>query len=761
MPKKTNISTPVSSESIATDVSKTTLVKRATKKVANPTLPVEVKIVPKPTVEPVQKVVAKKTQRSKSAVKEIVKPIPIIQEATSSSIPTIEVKPITQVKNRPQRNTAKKPIQKSPIDQAVVVATIEQAKSPIEIASKENSEAQPTSHSKRPNHRNQRNNKQRQQQRTAVSSIENNESVSPIQNETISTTDVTNSDSSSVATEQLTEQVLPRKKNKKKKKPKAKTTETPIAVEIPVEQSLPEEIQPQKLSQKQQQKHGHPKQDSQKQQPILKEVKKVKPRLPLNDKSKKLFSYLTPLAKDFVKKVYASLVSVIPFIEHESLMVCVSGGKDSVVLLDALWYISGMIPMKLIIAHCNHNLRGDESDQDEQFVRFLGKKYSVPIHSTSVNVSAYSKKYKQSIELAARTLRYKFFERIAKEQSIPYILTAHTKDDTVETMLFNLVRGTGIKGITGIPKKRELDQNITVYRPILPISRKEISEYADERQLEWREDSSNSNLSYTRNKIRHKLLPLLKEEFNPSVLDTLYRFVEFAKGAESLVAKNVDTYLPHVITKKTNTSITIHLESFKAISMFLKGEILLRSIKSHFEISLNLLQIEGILLLLDKETGARFIINEQLHVVKERNELIITNHHKFKESPQFIQKTGKYNFGEWTLILEKVARQSAEFTNDPFVEYFDEDMLPALLILRHWEHGDKFAPIGMFGLEQNVSDYLTNSKIAHLERESVVVLASTSRIFWVCGLRLSESCKVTDSTANVIKATFIRRSEKK
>lgn len=763
MPKKTNISTPVSSESIATDASKTSPAKRATKKVANPIPAVEVNIVPKPTVEPVQKVVAKKAQRSKStAVKEVATTTPITQEVTSSSTPTIEVKTNTQVKNQPQRNTTKKPIQKIPVDQTVVVAPLEQAKRSIAIDSKENSEDKPTSHSKRPNHRNQRNNKQRQQQKNAVSNIETNESVAPIQNETISTPIVINNESTLVVTEQQAiEPLLPRKKNKKKKKSKAKTTETPIAVEIAVEQLLPEEVQQQKPSQKQQQKQGHQKQGPQKQQPIQKEVKKVKPRLPLNDKSKKLFSYLTPLAKDFIKKVYSSLASAIPSVEHESIMVCVSGGKDSVVLLDALWYISGMIPMKLIIAHCNHNLRGDESEQDEQFVRFLGKKYSIPTYCTSVNVSAYSKKYKQSIELAARTLRYKFFERIAKEQSVPYILTAHTKDDTVETMLFNLIRGTGIKGITGIPKKRELDQNIIVYRPILPISREEISEYANERQLEWREDSSNTNLSFTRNKIRHKLLPLLKEEFNPSVLDSLFRFVEFAKGAESLVAKNVETYLPHVITKKTNTSLTIHLESFKAVSMFLKGEILLRSIKSHFEISLTLLHIEGILQLLDNETGSRHTINDQLLVVKERNELIITNYHRFKEAPQFIQKTGRYNFGEWTLTLEKVARQSAEFTNDPFVEYFDEDMLPALLILRHWEHGDKFAPIGMYGLEQNVSDFLTNTKIAHLERESVVVLASTTRIFWVCGLRLSESCKVTDSTTNVIKATFIRRSEKK
>lgn len=762
MPKKTNISTPVSTESIATTVSKTTPNKRATKKAVVPAPPIEVNIVPKPKVEPVQKVVAKKAQRSKFvADKKDVTSTPIVQEATSSSITTIEVKPNTQVKNRPQRNTSKKPIQKIPVDQAVAVSPIEQVKSTIETASIEKLEAQPTSPSRRPQHRNQRNNKQRHQQKNAVSIPENKEIVDPKENESIVATVVISSETTELTEQQLTEPVLPRKKNKKKKKSKAKTTETPIAVEIPVDQSIPIEVQQQKPTHKPQQKQGNQKQGQQKQQPIQKEVKKVKPRLPLNDKSKKLFSYLTPLAKDFIKKVYASLVSVIPFVEHESIMVCVSGGKDSVVLLDALWYISGMIPMKIIIAHCNHNLRGEESEQDEQFVRFLGKKYSVPIYCTSVNVSAYSKKYKQSIELAARTLRYKFFERIAKEQSIPYILTAHTKDDTVETMLFNLIRGTGIKGITGIPKKRELDQNITVYRPILPISRMEISEYADERQLEWREDSSNTNLSYTRNKIRHKLLPLLKEEFNPSVLDTLYRFVEFAKGAESLVLKNVETYLPHIITKKTNNSLTIHLESFKAVSMFLKGEILLRSIKSHFEISLTLLHIEGILQLLDKETGSRHTINEHLHVFKERNELIITNHHRYKEAPQFIQKTGKYNFGEWTLTLEKVARQSAEFTNDPYVEYLDEDTLPALLILRHWEHGDRFAPIGMFGLEQNVSDYLTNTKIAHLDRESVVVLASTTRIFWVCGHRLSESCKVTDSTINVIKATFIRRSEKK
>lgn len=739
-------------ESVPTPNPTTTAVKKAPKKVATTMPTTEAVSVTSPIKEHAKKIVQKKPRPVKSTEQKVVlDQSPIIQEKTAFH--PVEKDRIQSIpKKRPQRNVAKKATSSVPTEKRTNVELVQQPKVAVEITSNESTGEPQTTPTKKPFHRNQQNNRQRHQQ---------NNTKPPIEQVEVTNLETPNEqviEAPLVATnEQASEQTLPRKKNKKKKKSKAKTTETAIAVDIPVEPTLLVETQQQKTApQKQQQKT-----QQQKQQPIHREVKKVKPKLPLNDKSKKLFSYLTPLAKDFVKKVYASIVAVIPSIEHESLMVCVSGGKDSVVLLDALWYISGMIPMKIIITHCNHNLRGDESDQDEQFVRHLGKKYSIPTFCTSVNVSAYSKKYKQSIELAARNLRYKFFERIAKEQSVPYILTAHTKDDTVETMLFNLVRGTGIKGITGIPKKRELDQNITVYRPMIPISRQEISEYADERQLEWREDSSNTNLSYTRNKIRHKLLPLLKEEFNPSVLDTLYRFAEFAKGAESLVAKNVETYLPHVLTKKTNTSITIHLESFKAISMFLKGEILLRSIKSHFEISLNLLQIEAILQLLDKETGTRFIINEQLHVVKERNELIITNHHRFKESPQFIQKTGKFHFGEWTLILEKVARQSAEFTNDPNVEYLDEDTLPALLILRHWEHGDKFAPIGMFGLEQNVSDYLTNAKIAHLERENVVVLASTTRIFWVCGHRLSESCKVTDATINVIKATIIRRSDKK
>lgn len=753
MPKKTNTTTPVTTESTTPIPSKPTAVKKAPKKVVKSITATDVASVPSTIQEQTKKVVPKKTRPIKKTENKVapIQAVILLDKPVVETKEKVATQPIT--KKQPNKNSTKKITPLVSIQQDTAIAPTQQTQVVVEAVSVEKSGEQQQSQQKKPFHRNQRNNKQRHQHHNSKQTVEQSDPSTP-ENIIEQPVEVTPIQSN----EQVSEQVLPRKKNKKKKKSKAKTIETPIAVDIPVEQPLTEEAQqPKQAAQKQQQK-VHQKH---KQQPIQREVKKVKPKLPLNDKSKKLFSYLTPLAKDFVKKIYTSLVSVIPSIEHEGLMVCVSGGKDSVVLLDALWYISGMIPMKLVIAHCNHNLRGAESDQDEQFVRFLGKKYSIPTYCTSVNVSAYSKKYKQSIELAARNLRYKFFERIAKEQSVPYILTAHTKDDTVETMLFNLVRGTGIKGITGIPKKRALDQNITIYRPMLPISRHEITEYADERQLEWREDSSNTNLSFSRNKIRHKLLPLLKEEFNPSVLDTLYRFVEFAKGAESLISKNIETYIPHVITKKTNTSLTIHLESFKAISMFLQGEILLRSIKSHFEISLTLLHIEGILQLLEKETGSRHTINEHLQVVKERNELIITNHHRFKEAPQFIQKAGKFTFGEWTLLLEKVARQSVEFTNDPFVEYLDEDTLPALLILRHWEHGDKFAPIGMFGLEQNVSDYLTNAKIAHLERESVVVLASTTRIFWVCGHRLSESCKVGDNTINVLKATFIRRNDKK
>jgi tRNA(Ile)-lysidine synthase len=704
---------------------------------------------------------SKPVATNRRKVPAVQKEIPSVQEVTTK--PNEQISPNTSAPqkkpNHRNKNVKPKPTPAVEMVTKSVEAVVEKVNMPTMVNEQQPQEQ--TAHSpKRPQHRNNRNNQRRHQKQNTPQVVSNETNEIPSENVPPVVATIENNNQTVDVASNTTEQVVVRnKKNKKKKKPKNKAIETSLEVTIPLEQPVKAEI-PTAKAQPPIQKAPQQKQ-SKKQEPVVKEVKKVKPKLPLNEKSKRLFSYLTPLAKDFIKKVFTSLISVIPSIENESLIVCVSGGKDSVVLLDALWYISGMVPLKIVVAHCNHNLRGEESEKDEQFVRGLGKKYTVSTYCTSVNVSAYSKKYKQSIELAARNLRYRFFERLAKEQSISSILTAHTKDDTVETLLFNLVRGTGMRGITGIPRKRELDDKITVFRPILPISREEISAYAEERQLEWREDSSNTNLSFTRNKIRHKLLPLLKEEFNPSVLDTLYRFVEFAKGAESIVSKSVESYLPHIVSKKSNSSLSIHLESFKALSLFLKGELLLRSIQNHFEISLSLLHIEGVVQLIDKETGARYTINEQLHVVKERNELIITNSHRFKETAQFIKKTGTYHFGEWTLVLEKVARQSVEFNPDPLVEYIDEDCLPSLLILRHWQHGDKFSPIGMHGLEQNVSDYLTNSKIPHLERERTAVLASTSRIFWVCGMRLSENCKVTEDTTNVLKATYILRSEKK
>ncbi len=771
MPKKISSNTTPTKDVVATEVVPQTKPKRTTRKAATSKTAIEsapltaktvVKPVPNP--KPIRKKTTKSTVVSIPNSNDPIKKEVIAEKVIAPTVP--EKKPAARKQLRSKKVTTQVEQQ---IQEVQKVTT-----TPLETkdTADETSETENESGNKKPYSKNQRfkRNQQRQQSgpppvleirlKKDIPIVETPVEVSPISPEL--TVQVSNEIVKKniqkieiLTSEEQDSNIAPipaKKKNKRKKKPQ-RNENTPIESTVEVEIPKVEEVVVAKPVQKPQQKKQ--------QQQAPKEVKKVKPSLPINEKSKKLFSYLTPIAKEFVRKVFHSLEAIVSKVENETFIVCVSGGKDSIVLLDALWYISGIVPIKIIIVHCNHNLRDEESNEDERFVKFLGKKYDLVTHCSSLNVISFSKKYKQSIELSARTLRYRFFERVAKEQSVPFILTAHTKDDSVETMLFNLLRGTGLRGITGIPRKRELDVNINVVRPILSISREEITTYANERQLEWREDSSNSNLTYTRNKIRHTLLPFLKEQFNPSILDTLFRFTEFAKGAETIVSENVLKYLPHVVSNKTNSSLSISVESFKALSRFIKGEVLIRLISGHFETTITLLHIEGIIQLTDKETGSVFSINDQLRVVKERSELVVTNSHTLKQQPIFIEKRGTFSFGSWTLTLEKISKQSIVYTEDPNIEYIDEDTLPSLLILRHWQHGDRFSPLGMEGLEQNVSDYLTNSKIPHLERENSFVLSSTARIFWVCGFRLSEDCKVTSETTNVLKATVYLRSEKK
>lgn len=439
--------------------------------------------------------------------------------------------------------------------------------------------------------------------------------------------------------------------------------------------------------------------------------------------------------------------------DGESILVGVSGGVDSVVLLDILHVLSFEHGFSLSVAHVNHGLRGADAKRDEKFVRSLAQKYDVPCHSTQVQVKDFAKKHSLSEEVAARELRYKFFRQTASTIRANSCATAHTADDAAETLLMNLFRGTGLSGLAGIPPRRPLVKKTQLIRPLLQLSKEEIISYAQERELEWFEDETNTLTTYTRNKVRHEVLPRLKEEFNPKIIESLNRTATLLRKADGFIESFIDSTYHSVVNEKEDSCV-IDIHKLEALHEFLQSEIIERCISTlTFGRTVSFASMDRILSLLNKEVGARETIVNNLIALRNRGEIVLMYEQHLQEVFLTIYKLGTYTIGKYTLTLEECHRNDVRIGQDKMVEFFDYDRLPYRLTLRTWHAGDILHAIGLNG-HVKISDLLTNEKVDAGERASKLVLATSTDIIWACGLRMSEDFKITNETRRIVRATF-------
>ena len=244
-----------------------------------------------------------------------------------------------------------------------------------------------------------------------------------------------------------------------------------------------------------------------------------------------------------------------PFLKDKKLLIAISGGVDSVVLT----YLLSVLNFDISLAHCNFKLRGKESDLDEEFILKLGGKLNIKTFTTQFSTNKFAQKNKLSTQIAARKLRYNWFESLVKKHQFDFVLTAHHADDNLETFLINLTRGTGLDGLTGIP---EINGNVV--RPLIPFSRDEIIDFAKENHIKWREDQSNASTKYIRNKIRHQVIPVLKE-INPSVLETFAKTTNHLKESQQILAekKSEDFKESFINEKKANFEKDVEIVKLK------------------------------------------------------------------------------------------------------------------------------------------------------------------------------------------------------
>ncbi len=424
------------------------------------------------------------------------------------------------------------------------------------------------------------------------------------------------------------------------------------------------------------------------------------------------------------------------FEKKDGIVVAVSGGVDSVVMLDLL-VKSGF--ERVVVAHCNFNLRGAESDGDELLVRELADSYGLPVYVKRFKTAEYARKNRLSIQMAARQLRYEWFEELRQSLGYDYIAVAHNKNDSVETMLYNLSRGTGLYGLAGIKS-----QNGKVVRPLLFARRDEIENYAREHQLVFREDSSNRSVKYKRNYIRHRVIPEL-EKVSPNFMDAAY-----------LTGENIRDYIgffEFVIEKIASRYVKESPEGDLFIDKGLFGQFgnfsvlvlwhLLKRYGCNFDVC------RGIVNFLN-HTGASFFCGDY-EINIGRNTVYVFKPYAGKDyfvinTPDALPDNLPFDFS--IKIVEKT--DDFTFENDKNMAYADAGKLKFPLVLRRWRHGDVFVPFGMKKTKK-LSDFFTDLKLDKYYKNRQFVLEDASKkIVWVVGFRVSEEFKVEKKTTSVV-----------
>lgn len=423
------------------------------------------------------------------------------------------------------------------------------------------------------------------------------------------------------------------------------------------------------------------------------------------------------------------------------LLVAVSGGVDSIVLCDVLHKTE----FQFSIAHCNFQLRGAESDRDEQFVRTLSTKYQVLFYHKKFDTQPYAIHNKLSIQEAARKLRYEWFSELLITKfpkDIPaYIVTAHQADDNVETVLMNIFRGTGIGGLHGI-----LPIQGSVIRPLLFTKRTDILEYARANQLEWVEDSSNKEDKYTRNFFRHQLIPLVKEAF-PQAEQNIVDNIERWKEVEQVYDAHV-VYLKKQLLQIKGEEV--HISVLKLRKMYALKTIVFELTKVYGFTSK---QTNDVMALLNTESG-KYITSSTHRIIRNRAWLIISPLHNERVENILIDAIQhKIDFEAGKLSFQQIERTAFTIPAANNIACLNADEIEFPLLLRKWKQGDYFYPLGM-RKKKKLSRFFIDQKLSLTQKENTWVLESNKKIFWIVGNRIDDRFKVTSSTINILKISF-------
>jgi tRNA(Ile)-lysidine synthase len=435
-----------------------------------------------------------------------------------------------------------------------------------------------------------------------------------------------------------------------------------------------------------------------------------------------------------IKQFEINITSNELFRKTDKLLIAFSGGVDSVVLTDLL-YKSGY---NIELAHCNFQLRGHEANDDTNFCENYANSLPIPIHVSYFDTKAYAVEHKLSIQMAARELRYTWFNELIEKNNYSAIITAHHANDAIETLFVNLIRGTGIKGLQGIPLKQN-----KVVRPLLFTTKEDIKLYAIKNKLAYREDSSNQEIKYKRNFIRHQIIPKLKE-LNPALEETFATSIHFFKQSSEIVKQFADLKFKQICNEKDNQLFIdinllvvepqketllfewLQLKKFKTSQIRQLCEVLQseKNIGKQFSSPTHQLIVDR-----------KFIIVQPITQMCLENEFVMNSIDDIKHLPI-------------NLTFEEANQLQFSCNKNEIMVAYDDELFP--LKLRHWKTGDKFKPLGLNGFKK-LSDFFKDIKLSRFEKQSTWILESNKHIIWIVGYRMDDRCKLDDKSNKFLR----------
>jgi tRNA(Ile)-lysidine synthase len=430
----------------------------------------------------------------------------------------------------------------------------------------------------------------------------------------------------------------------------------------------------------------------------------------------------------------ASLLSELGVSANDQVMLAVSGGIDSAVMTH-LFYEAGIDGL---ILHCNFGLRGAESDADEAFVRSMAARYEMPVFVQSFQTADYAEEMGISIQMAARELRYTWFEELSEKQGCRFIATAHNMNDTVETVLNNLARGTGLRGLAGIPAV-----NGKFIRPLLQTTREDIETYARAHHISYREDSSNASRKYHRNRIRHDILPVF-EEINPAFLQAMYENINRITEALSIYQKAVNELRDLIFTEKED-HIEVETERLKQLQ---PRNTWLYELFSAFNFTSS--QCVAIGNLLESDSGKQSVSTTH-RLYKDRDRLLIYRNEDSTFDRYYIDSPANLASLPFPMDIEIVDAGAIEsIPSSTDIALLDLDAIEFPLTIRKWQQGDYFFPLGMKQMKK-LSDFFIDMKVPVPEKKRTWIMATGKKIVWIMGKRIDDRFKVTDTTRRILR----------